>query len=155
MSVESARRSDIPPELREKYIKRRKEVEFLDKWGRWLCIFNIAVGLLGLCAIIVLVVLLQRLIDLPGNPAPQAKNLMWAGFVLGTMIGCWAGFMTYKVAHFVCEGVGYLHGKPASRMLVEYHDALVNLMHEEQRQMADGSDALPSRDSMPASEPNR
>ncbi len=149
MDAEPVKRMPVSPKAREKCIKRaRKEVAFLDKWGYWSGVFYLAMGLVFIGMAIAFVVILELFVQLmPGNPQ-QAQNGMWPGFLLGAVFGFITGFSTYKGFFCIVEGVGYLRGKPASRTLVEYHDALVNLMREEGRPLPSESDMLPSQNSL-------
>ncbi len=156
MDVESARRRAISPELREKHIKRaRKDVRLFDKWGRWWAAFYFLAGLvfMGLAGAFIWIV--YRIVQDPlANPGPAAQNPVWQGFTFGILFGFFSGYLLLRGAFCIGEAIGWLRGKPDSRMLVEYHDALVNLMHEEQGRMADESDAILSQDSLSTSESN-
>jgi hypothetical protein len=153
MDSEPVKRMAVSPSAREKCIKRaRKEVQFLDKWGYWPGIFYLTAGVLFIAMGFAFIVLLQHLAELGGNP--QAQNGIWLGFMLGVVFGVITAFLTYKGGFYIVEGIGYLRGKPASRILVQYHDTLVNLMRDEERPLPSESDAPPSQESISASESN-
>ena len=147
MGAEPAKRGAVSPKAREKCIKRaRKEVAYLDKWGYWPGMFYFAMGLLSIGMAVLLTVFLQHVTQMPGNPQ-QVQNGMWQGFMLGVVFGFITACLAYKGAFYIVEGVGYLRGKPDSRTLVEYHDALVNLMQAEERRLPHESDMLPLQES--------
>jgi hypothetical protein len=153
MSTEPVRRRRVSPSAREKCIKRaRKEVDFLDKWGRWCAIGYFIGGLAILGSGIMFIVLVQRIAQMPGNPQ-QVQDAMWQGFLLGITFGSIVAFMIFKGVYYMGEGIDYLRGKPASRTLVEYHDILVELIHDRNGQLSGVPDDIPSlQDSMIASE---
>jgi hypothetical protein len=154
MQDQQENRSTVSPTARAKCIARaRKEVEFLDKWGYWPGIFYCVAGLLFFGLTVAFVVLLQRIAQMPGH-AQQVQNAIWEGFMLGVVLGVIGGFLSYKGAHYLLEGISYFRGKPASRALVEYHDALVNLMHQEDGQLLHDRDPRQSKEPLSTSESN-
>lgn len=154
MGTEPVRRRAVSPIAREKCIKRaRKEVEFLDKWGRWFAVIYLAGGLALLGAGISFIVLLQHFAQMPGNPQ-QAQDAMWQGFALGISFGIILVFLLFKGMLCICEGISCLWGKPTSRTLVEYHDTLINLIHDHDSHLSCNSNTPKPHDSLSASESN-
>jgi hypothetical protein len=132
MGDKPAKPRAISPKAREKCIKRaRKRVLFLDRWGYWFGIFFLIAGLafigLSICFIVFMIIFLE---NMPGNP-PQFQNNMWEGFIFGMVFGFFVGLIGLKGGYYFAEGIKYHRGDPADRMLVEYHDALLNLMQNE------------------------
>jgi hypothetical protein len=120
-------RGTISPSAREKCIQgARKAVQWHEKYGRWFGYGNLAAGLLLMGMGVGYFILLQRFLG--GFFQPQApQNLAWQGFLLGLLFGTLAGGLALIGVHHIHEGVKHLRGDPVERMLVEYHDALLNL----------------------------
>ncbi len=129
----------ISPKTREKCIRRaRKEVAFIKRWGRWFGTIEI-VGGVGLCALGTLFIgVMQRVAALlPGIGQGQAgqnaaqnnavQNMMWGGLGLGLVFGMIVGTILLLGGIHVFIGIKRFRGDPASQILIEYHDALVEL----------------------------
>jgi ABC-type Fe3+ transport system permease subunit len=155
MAVKSLKHRPISPGTREKCIKRaQKEVESLDKWGYWLGVFFVVVGVLMCGMSIAFVVLMQRFAEMCGNPQ-QAQNAVWQGLLLGLIFGFITAALAFKGAFYIHKGIWFFRGNPEGRMLVEYHDTLVNLMHEQDGELSCESDAVQSQESLSAVKSNR
>jgi hypothetical protein len=141
----------VSPATRTKCIARaRKEVRLQKKWGRWGAAFMILIGVLILGCAIGFIILLQLLLQQPGNPGPGFQNWAWLGFTLGIVFGFMTLVAGFKGVNAIVHGIQMLRGDPISQILVEYHDALVNVMHEEQCPPPDQPNAAAARsDSQP------
>lgn len=153
-TAEQTKRLTISPAAREKCIKRaRKEVEFLDKWGYWHGIGFVVGGFVFWGIGVGFIVLLQLFAQ--GFWAPQqAQNFVWQGFIVGILFGFITIGAVFEGLKYIVLGINYLRGNPTSRMLVEYHDALVNLMHEQDGHLSSESDATALQDSLSRSGTN-
>ncbi|MEN6496627.1 MAG: hypothetical protein ABFD16_20250 [Thermoguttaceae bacterium] len=124
--------------------RARKQVEFLEKWGKWAGIGYVALGVLTAApafGFFWLVGLFAA--DLHANAqnpaAPQPRDLMWAGFTLGLVMGILAGVSLHKAGHLVVQGIGYLRGEPTSSLLVRYHNGIAAMI-ENQREECENAD---------------
>jgi hypothetical protein len=136
MGDEQTNKLAVSPHAREKCIKRaRKSVALLDKWGYWSGIGYLVLGLVCIGIVICFIVLLQHIAQMPGNPQ-QVQNNMWEGFLLGIIFGFLTGYLVYKSAFCFFESIKFFRGDPMDRILLEYHEALLNLMHNQENRQS-------------------
>jgi hypothetical protein len=132
MSTQQERRRTVSPDARKKCIERaRKAVQAHEKWGLWLGLLYFVLGILGFGLSIAFIILFQRFVQFQVNQAQGEQNLAWMGFLLGLTFGAIASVTAFASLRHVVEGIKLLRGDPASHILVEYHDAIVNMMHEQ------------------------
>ncbi len=120
---------------KEKCIQQaRKSVQSQKKWGYWSAIFNFGAGLtflvLGICFVVLLQWFVLSFVNGLGNQGQAIQNGAETGFILGLIFGFIAMAAIFKGIFYITEGVKSLRGDPASHIIVEYHDALVALMHD-------------------------
>ncbi len=131
---------------REKCLQRaRKEVEQYRKHGRKVGVFSVAMGLLLIAVAITIVVVTYRIAGRLANlnPAQLPQNLD-AGFCLGLSFGFLGGVWMFKGIHQVIIGIKCFRGDVQSQMLVEYHDALQELLRERQPDAASDAELAQS-----------
>jgi hypothetical protein len=151
MDTERAKGRTVSAAAREKCIKQaRKQVESEEKWGRWSVtldfVFAMAFWTISGGFILIVYAVVQTLVAPAGQ---QAQNAVWEGFALGSLFGFIAGATFFKGAFWFARGVGSLRGDPVSRTLVEYHDALIHLMHEETDPLLGSAAEQPQRPAGP------
>jgi hypothetical protein len=100
----------------EEYVeKARRKLTRFERWRPWLIglyVFNLML-LVGGASVVVLIL---QSVWKPGDPP-----LLWAGLVVGCIIGAWLGEVAYQVGHGLATG---LFGLRNERLLVKYHDEL-------------------------------
>jgi hypothetical protein len=155
MSNQAENRWAISPDARGKCIERaRKAVRIQDRYGRWLGYGNSAMGILLVGLSVVWYVAFERFVRMDAFQPQAVQNLAWQGFLLGLVFGAVAGVTTLIGVTHILEGVKCLRGDPTDRMLVEYHDAMLELAHEQtgeesQEPNAPGSNESPTGDELP------
>ncbi len=113
-------------------------MEFEQEWGRWATAFYFLAAL-ALCAgsggFAFLVYLIATAVVPPPNQPIQAQNFVWGnfvweGFAVGMLLGFLAGAALIKGIHQLANGIESLRGDPVSRTLLEYHEAMLGLVHD-------------------------
>jgi hypothetical protein len=146
----------VSAKAREKCIQRARErLASEQKWGRWFAALQLLAGLAYVVLGIILINLLQvavhdanlgRVLPLQNIAQNVAwQNLVWSLFTLGLMIGAITGGALIVGGYHFFEGITILRGDPASRLLVEYHDALLQRMHDYPSPLPTHSENAPPR----------
>jgi hypothetical protein len=155
MGTERPNRVTVSPSARAKCIKRaRKTVRLQEKWGFRLALLYLVLGILGLGLSIGFVIVFQRFLRMEGFRAQAVQDLAWMGYLLGLSFGTLASVTAYSGIIHIVEGMKFLAGNPASYIIVEYDDALVNMMHEQDRSMSSECDTRTPQDSPSSTEAN-
>jgi hypothetical protein len=123
--------------------RARKRQRYLEKWGRWAGAIYITLGIAIIATVIgficMMMEILRSILNF-ANPAgqPQPRDLILEGFALGITFGIGAGFGIFKGAVAILEGIHYLRGDQANRLLLHYYDSVVAIV---QSQGVGGEDA--------------
>ena len=151
MDTEQVKRRTVSASARDKCIKcARKVVESQEKWGRCLAVFYAFLGLVLFGMGVWFIALVQNFARTFGNVGPAGQNPFWQGFVGGMALGFVMIGILFHAVKAIVECVKSLR----PRILVEYHDALVNLMHDQGSHLPCESDIPTSQDSLSPSESN-
>jgi hypothetical protein len=121
----------VSPATRTKYVERaRKQLAFSKKWGRWAAALMFLCGTLFIAGAVFIAVFPQRFANMLVIPGQAAQNLIWLGVALGMVFGFMSMYLVFEGLHAFYHGIQAIRGDPVSQMLVEYHDALLSLMHD-------------------------
>ena len=111
-------------------LQARKRLTSFAKHGKWLGIAYIILAILVVGLGLAMTYLVYKIFTtLAFNQ--QQQNAMWQGYGLGLGLGFMAGFMLYEGLFHLAEAIKYIRGNIADFLLIRYHDALINLMNEE------------------------
>jgi hypothetical protein len=103
--------------------KQRKNLD-LSKRFAW--IYIIVVG-----AFCILIPKFYHLFqDLIQNLPDDAKKLAWSGFYLGIVMGLILSSFVFKAAESIIRGFNILNFNRSTRLLIKYHDLLVQMGKE-------------------------
>jgi hypothetical protein len=120
------KRVTVSPSAREECIERvRKAIRSRERWGLWVAVFFLFMGLTFFALGVWLIVLLQNFALRNGN-----VGAFWGGVSLGVVFGIVLLSIFYHSVSMIVAAIKSLRDDPADRILVEYHDALINLMQE-------------------------
>jgi hypothetical protein len=142
--VEEMAECNIPE---PKCIQRaRKNVKALQKWGRWMGLGYITLGIACFAIPCMITALLYRLaMDhlaiAPNNPVlqqqfQQQNNAEMEGYATGLIGGFAAGFIFFRGLYEIGSGINFLRGDPTSQTLVKYYDTFLELTRKEDGPMS-------------------
>jgi hypothetical protein len=122
--------------------RARKVVRLRKNWGKSIGVFYCLLGVVTMAISIgfgyVVWLITQLAVQLPNQAAPQPRDLTWLGFAVGLVLGFLAGFMLFKGAHLLGQGIIFIRGDRISELLISYYDGIRDIM-EKEREVSDES----------------
>jgi hypothetical protein len=154
MQDRQEKKPTVSPVVREKCIERAREaMQDWKIWGRYRAVLYLTKGIGLLIVGVILIVLIQGT-ECPARLGPAGQKPFQEGFAAGIALGMFLLVLLFLGGMCVVKGIKALRCDPTDHILVEYHDALVNLMHAEESRLSSETDTVPLQDSMSVSEPN-